>query len=199
MNLNIRYEDSHMNDKVKTYLSGADLDKAINGIKRASGKLDNDIQQAGLGAINQIVQHGNTGPLNRLYNALGQGHRKQALTGWAMLYAAVTPNKVKETKAEQPFLFDREKFAEKAQAEAALTAAAGDPWFKFAPEKAPDEIPDVLAMVRRVMSKVDKAPSIRESDVGLVAELRDLLKRVDEDADANDDAGTVAEAAEGDD
>lgn len=154
------------------------LDTAINSIAGRAKKLDTDVQNVGLSAINHAQLHGDVTYINRLWLALGKGHRKAALTGWLLAFAPVVANAEPETKKERPFNFSREK-ANATDVGTMLANAAANPWFDFKPEAAPDVEFDVRAALIRLLKSADKAASIKEEDAGLLTELVNIRARLE--------------------
>lgn len=154
------------------------LNKAIDSIASRAKKLDADIQVAGLSAIQHIAKCGDIGPINRLFLALGAGHRKSALTSWLLAYAPVKANDG-ESKKEKPFVNDTTR-------PALLEQATQDPWFEHKPEPAPDEVFDVRAAVAAILKK---AMTRNVADGKFVEALQSFLETpVTPDADPLDDA-----------
>lgn len=141
------------------------INKAIDSIATRAKKLDADIQHVGLSAIAHIAKHGDIGPINRLFLALGAGHRKSALTSWLLAYAPVKANDG-ESKKEKPFVNDTAR-------PALLEQATQDPWFEHKPEPAPDEVFDVRAAVAAILKK---AMTRNVVEPGFVAALQSFLE-----------------------
>ncbi|WP_321868562.1 hypothetical protein [Burkholderia ubonensis] len=136
-----------------TYLSNAAMDKAIKSITARGVKLQNDIQQVGLSAINAVAEHGNTFYVNKLFIAVRElkGSRSAALAEWFLLYGKVKANTDPKAKQDTPFLFDREGAAD-------LEGAALEPWWtKGKKEPDPDALFDVNGAVSALLKKIRKA------------------------------------------
>ena len=127
----------------------SEINKAIASIARSGAKLDILIQDTGVSVLEHFAEHKDTGVVNRLYLALPKGARKQAMASWLLAYGALSPNVNKESKAEQPFVFDREKRTD-------ALAAAQDKWYDHKPDKAPDQVFDLQKAIRQVLSKAAK-------------------------------------------
>lgn len=129
-----------------SFLSKEDLDKAIKRIGSAAAKLDKDIQDAAMSCLKHLHDHGDIGFVNRLYLALGKGHRKQALSSWFLTYGKLAANDG-EGKDTKPFVYAKERQA------GDLNAAAIDPWFDHKPDPKPDQVFDVLAEVQKLIKR----------------------------------------------
>jgi hypothetical protein len=127
----------------------SEINKAIDSIAKSGAKLDKLIQDTGVSVLEHFAEHKDTGVVNRLYIALPKGARKQAMASWLLAYGALTPNTAKESKAEQPFVYDREKSTD-------ALAAAQDMWYDHKPEKAPDQVFDLQKAVRQLIAKAAK-------------------------------------------
>lgn len=123
----------------------AKLNKAIDSIAARAKKLDMDIQVAGLSAIAHLEKTGDIGAVNRLFLALGKGHRKSALTAWLLAFAKVVAN-AGEDKKDKPFVYAKDK-------NTMLEEADASPWFDFKPEPDPDEVFDLQAAVAALIKK----------------------------------------------
>lgn len=126
-------------------LSKDELGKFIDGIANRAKRMDSDIQLAGLSSLAHLKAHGDIGFVNRLFLALGKGHRKAALTSWFLTYGSIVANDGADKK-EKPFVFSRERGTD-------VEAASQDPWFDHKPEPAPDETFDVLAALEAVLKR----------------------------------------------
>ena len=135
----------------------AELNKAIASIKTHGAKLDKMIQTTGVEVLEHFAMYKDNGVVNRLFLALPNGARKNALASWLLAYGALKPNTEKATKAEQPFVYDREKQTDP-------VAAAADMWYDHKPEKAVDEVFDLQKAVRAILSKAAKAPTLAHGD-----------------------------------
>lgn len=141
------------------------IEASIKRISTAGKKLDADIQAAGLGCINHIDQHGDVRLVNRLYLAMPKGSRKTALAQWLLAFGKVSANTT-ETKKDSPFVYAKDK-------PTMLAEAATKPWYDFAPEKAPDELFDVMKALEAVLNRAGKAGKV--SDPDLLSNLRALV------------------------
>lgn len=135
----------------------AELNKAIASIKARGAKLDQFIQTTAVDVLVHFSKYQDNGVVNRLYLALPNGARKKALESWLLAYGALKPNTNKTTKAEQPFVYDREKKTDP-------VAAASDMWYNHKPEKAVDEVFDLQKAVRAILNKAAKAPVLSNGD-----------------------------------
>lgn len=143
---------------MKNFTNLAALEKEIVSIAGAGKKLDARIQAAGVGVLEHLAEHRDTGPVNRLYLALGKGARHSAMTSWLLAYGSLVANTEPGTKAEKPFLFDKEKVTQPEGAEA-------DPWYNHKPSKAPDQILDLQAAIRAILKKAMTAPALKGGTV----------------------------------
>ena len=130
------------------------LHKAIESIAKRGARLDADIQTAGLSCIDQAARHGNTMPMDRLYNALPNGSRRLALVEWLLNYAPVKVLDKREDKdaisAGRVFKLDREKKAD-------IEGADETPWYEFKKEREAVDAFDVLASVESFVKKWEAA------------------------------------------
>lgn len=140
--------------KTKTaYMDKATIESSIKAIATKGKTLDALIQATALSCINHIELHGDVTLFNRLFLAMPKGARKSALTAWALAFAKLVAN-TGDNKKEQPFSYDKTKATN-------LPEAAANPWFDFAPDKAPDEVFDVIAALNGLLKKAGKATTIK--------------------------------------
>lgn len=129
-------------------LTKAELPKAIESIQKRGKLLDADIHQAACSAVSVKGAEGDTGFINRLYLALPKGTRKVALTDWLLEYGGVIANDGSsgKPKAEQPFLHTKDKAVN-------LEGGMADPWYDHKPDKAPDEVYNLLDAIAAIVRK----------------------------------------------
>lgn len=130
------------------------LNAAIDSIAKRGARLDADIQVAGLSCIDQAIKHGNTLPMDRLYNAMPKGSRRLALVEWLLAFAPVTVLDKRADKdaiaAGRVFKLDREKGSD-------IEAADATPWHEFKKEREAVDAFDVLASVESLIKKWEAA------------------------------------------
>jgi len=144
----------------------AKLNKAIDSIASRAKKLDNEIQVAALSAIAHVEKCGDIGPVNRLFLALGRGHRKSALTAWLLAFGKVSAN-VGEDKKDKPFVYDREKVTN-------LEEADAHPWYEFKPDAPPDQVFDIQAAVAALIKRAE-GKTLPEGGVEILERLREVV------------------------
>lgn len=144
----------------------AKLNKAIDSIAGRAKKLDADIQVAALSAIAHVEKCGDIGPVNRLFLALGKGHRKSALTEWLLAFGRVVANDG-EDKKDKPFVFAKDK---------ATNLEDGDahPWYEFKPEPAPDQVFDIQAAVAALIKRAE-GKNLPEGGTEVLEQLRKVV------------------------
>lgn len=150
--------------KTKTIMGKDQIETTIKRIETNGKKLDADIQAAAVGCINHIETCGDVRLFNRLFLALPKGARKSALTQWGLAFGRMEAN-TGETKKEQPFVYAKDKTTD-------IMGAQQNPWYDFAPDKAPDEIFDVRKALAALLNRAGKANSV--SDNELLSKLRSL-------------------------
>jgi hypothetical protein len=124
----------------------AKIDALIKAIAKAGAKLDRDIQEAGLSALQALHDHGNIGYVNQLYNALPKGARKAALSSWYMSYGQIVAN-TEGDKKDKPFKYTKDKAATNVE------GAMADPWYNHKPDQNPDEVFDLRKAVEGIIKK----------------------------------------------
>jgi len=104
------------------------LNQLIATIKRSGAKLDTQIQEAALGCLIQLEEHGNSTPLNMLWEAMPKGSRRNALGVWACKYGKARINTGKDKDAVR-FKYNKTGTTD-------LDAAAANPWYGQTKERA---------------------------------------------------------------
>lgn len=144
------------------------IDAEIKAIATAGKALDKRIQKAAVDVLEHFAEHKDTGLVNRLYLALSKGARKTAMASWLMAYAAVVANTDPKTKAEQPFVYSKDKATDP-------LAAAVDMWYDHKPDAAPDEVFDLQKAVKALLAKAAKATTLKNGSSDTLNQLAELV------------------------
>lgn len=136
----------------------AELDKLIDTIARNGKKLDQDIQTAGISALNHLGKHGDVGFVNRLFLALPKGARKSAMTSWLLAHGALVPNTDTATKKDKPFNYTKDKTT-------SVEAAQADPWHSHKPDPEPDQVFDLQKALQALLAKAGKAERLAHPEL----------------------------------
>ena len=141
---------------VKLIVGAAEIDKAITSIANRGARLDNDIQLAGLSVLAHTAEHGDTGVMDRLVNAMPKSARKLALVEWMLAYGRarkLNPHDKDEAKAIKDgrvFKFDKERTLD-------LEGAIANPWVGFKKEAPVHTAFDAQAAVKSVLARLAAA------------------------------------------
>jgi hypothetical protein len=146
------------------------LNKAIKSIAARGKKLDDDIQLAGLSALNHLDLHGDIGPINRLHLALSRGARKAAMIEWASKYGKLSVNVGKDAK-EVPFLYHKEGTTN-------LAGGHAEPWFDCKPD---DEVPVAFSLKQLIAMAIKKEEKEQAAIAERVAANPDYVLELDAD------------------
>lgn len=128
-----------------------------------------------MAALRLHAASGDIGPINRLYLAMPKGTKSAGMAEWLITFAGVQANEG-EDKKTKPFLHDKERESDEA-------GGQKEPWYNFQPEKKPDQVFDILAAVRQVITKAQKASSVEHGD--LLSQLQALAGMDVEAGDAD--------------
>lgn len=128
-----------------------EINLSISQIKTSGEKLDAKIQAVGLEVLEHISLNPEASLACKLYNALPNGARKNALVAWFLEFGAIKVSTGKNKK-EVPLLWKKETATD-------LAGAAANPWFTFKPEKAPSEEFDFDKALQALIKKAKKASS----------------------------------------
>ena len=141
---------------VKLIVGTAAIDKAIAAIKNHGAKLDNAIQRAGLSVLAHTAEHGDTGVMDRLVNAMPKSARKLALVEWMLAYGRarkLNPKDKDEAQAIKEgrvFKFDKERKLD-------LEGAQEKKWHEFKPEAAVATAFDAQSAVAALLARMKAA------------------------------------------
>lgn len=143
------------------------LNKKIAALKKANGKVRDDIQALGLVCLAHIEAHGDVTPLNKLYDALIKTQH-QAFAEWAFSFGKVSKNTNAKTKEAMPLAYDKSKKTD-------IEGATAKPWFDFADDKA-KATAKAFDFQQAVMSLLKKAAAagIDHSKLVAVAAVADI-------------------------
>lgn len=142
--------------------TSAQITKQITAIKTAGAKLDAAIHSTAVDVLTHYMEHKDTGLVNRLFLALPKGSRGLALADWLLKFVAVKVNTNRETKAEQPFVYDAERVSMMTAEN--LKNATATHWYDL--KKTPDiaEVYDVATAVRSMLRKIERAAKVEHFD-----------------------------------
>lgn len=141
---------------VKLIVGTAAIDKAIASIKNRGAKLDNDIQIAGLSVLAHTAEHGDTGVMDRLVNAMPKSARKLALVEWMLAYGCarkLDPKNKDEAlaiKEGRVFKYEKERKLD-------LEGAQEKKWHEFKPEAAVSTAFDAQSAVASLLARMRAA------------------------------------------
>ena len=134
----------------------AAIDKAIASIKTRGAKLDGDIQRCGLSVLAHTAEHGDTGVMDRLVDAMPKSARRTALVEWMLAFgkARLLDRSIKDEaeaiKAGRIFQYEKERTLD-------LQQAQERPWFKFKPEPSITTAIDAQAVLHATLERLKKA------------------------------------------
>jgi hypothetical protein len=146
-----------MTKNTKLYSNTADITKAITSIKNRGGKLDADIQLAGLSILQHIEQHGDTTLADKLYDAMPKGARRLALAEWMLAFGMIRALK-KQDAADKEAIAAGRSFSIDRTKKTDMPGATAMQWHEFKPEKhVTEEAFDVQAEVQKLLARITKA------------------------------------------
>jgi hypothetical protein len=159
-----------------------ELNKAIDAWGKRGQKWAKDGHELAMSALSRLAEHGDIGPVNRLYLAMPKGTKSSAMGEWILAFGRVNANDGENAKTS-PFVYAKEKQTD-------MVAAAKKPWFEFKPEPELIECFDVqaavLAAIKSIQSKAAKATTSTNMEV--LAKLEALVGEI-VPAEAEDEAG----------
>ena len=132
-----------------------ELSSKIKLIKTNGAKLDALIQEAALGCIEHVAEHGDVRPANQLWDAMPNGSRRNALGMYLCQYGAIRINTGKD-KEQARFKFQKDF-------ETDITKARAVMWYSFKPEKDLAEEFNLSGKLQSLLKAYNKAVSDRQS------------------------------------
>ena len=87
----------------------AGIKAEIASIAKAGKTLDGRIQRCAVAAFEHMLAHRDHTLLVELYQALSKGMRRASMAAWIMQFTQLTANTDAASKAEKPFVLDKEK------------------------------------------------------------------------------------------
>jgi len=121
--------------------------KKIDTLNDKAKAIQSEYQAVGVECLQHLSDHGDIGPVNRLYVGMPKGTRKTAMASWLMAHGALKVNTDKGTKETSPMAFDKNKKTDP-------EAAKADPWQDHAPER---DIADTFDLQVALKSLLNRA------------------------------------------
>ena len=150
----------------------AGIKAEIASIAKAGKTLDGRIQRCAVAAFEHMLAHRDHTLLVELYQALSKGMRRASMAAWIMRFTQLTANTDPATKADKPFVLDKEKSFDLETAKETLWHECGKP------EASPDELLDVnkavIALLKKVKAAKDAGRPIKGLDDETFAALQAL-------------------------
>ena len=87
----------------------AGIKAEIASIAKAGKTLDGRIQRCAVAAFEHMLEHRDHTLLVELYQALSKGMRRASMAAWIMQFTQLTANTDAASKADKPFVLDKEK------------------------------------------------------------------------------------------
>ena len=150
----------------------AGIKAEIASIAKAGKTLDGRIQRCAVAAFKHMLDHRDHTLLVELYMALSKGMRRASMAAWIMQFTQLTANTDAATKADKPFVLDKEKAHD-------YESAVETMWYDCGkPEATPDELLDVnkavMALLKKVKAAKDAGRPIKGLDDETIAALQTL-------------------------
>lgn len=130
--------------------------KRINGIIKTianrGANFDKLVQSTAIDVIKHVEEHGEVSLACKLFNALPNGSRRNALAHWFMKFGKIKLNVDDKGKTDKaiPFAFDKER-------ETNIEGAKELAWFDAKKEKSLDDEFNLDDKINRLMREINKA------------------------------------------
>lgn len=150
----------------------AGIKAEIASIAKAVKTLDGRIQRCAVASFEHMLAHRDHTLLVELYQALSKGMRRASMAAWIMQFTQLTANTDPATKADKPFVLDKEKACDLETAKETMWHECGKP------EAAPDELLDVnkavIALLKKVKAAKEAGRPIKGLDADTLAAVQSL-------------------------
>lgn len=136
-----------------------ELNRKIDALGKKNAAVEAEIQTLGLVCLGHL-EHGNNGPIVRLFNVLRRGQQKPFLE-WVLAFGKASKNTDKLTKDAMPIVYDKSKNGD-------IEGATAKPWFDFADSK-DKAIAEAFDLQKAVMALLKRAANAGAEHSKLVA------------------------------
>lgn len=149
------------------------IGKEIARIGKAAAKLDTDIHVAALSVASHAFEHGDITLAQKLVEALGKGHRRNALLAWLTAFGPFAPDETGKSVVHVKI------------AAFELDKAKAKPWYDFKQEPAfkPVVLADMLdALIKKAQAALDDTEhaDAHEVDAAALARVKELRAALSE-------------------
>lgn len=130
------------------------FDKTLKTIQQMGGKMDDMLHECAMFALQQINQHGNNGPVNRLLGAINKSTRKEALYVWFNDFGLCKRNKdnTLDYRAGKKLYNEGDLIT----VDEALILADETPFYSYTKEIAPASSYDVMQGIKSILKRAKK-------------------------------------------
>lgn len=127
-------------------LSVNELNKRIDALNTKAQGIMVEYQEVGLLCLQHLADHGDVGPVNRMYNGMPKGARRNAMGVWFMKYGSLEVNQDAGTKAAMPMRYTKQRQTD-------IEAATAKMWWDEIPERHISEIFDLRVAVQSLLNR----------------------------------------------
>jgi hypothetical protein len=113
-----------------------------------------DGQEIALDVLVHFSEHADVRMVNALYKAMPKGTKTSSMSQWLLTFGGVKANTGKN-KSDLPFLMLKDEKGERVLPD--IAGGTETPWYELGVEKEPDEVLDIMALVKAVLRKAEKA------------------------------------------
>jgi hypothetical protein len=111
-------------------------------------------QEIALDVLVHFSEHADVRMVNTLYKAMPRGTKTSSMSQWLLTFGGVKANTGKN-KNDMPFLMLKDAAGNRVFPN--IPDATETPWYELGVEKEPDEVLDIMALVKAVLRKAEKA------------------------------------------
>ena len=160
--------------------------KQIDSIKNRGARLDKDIQDSAVDILEHVAEHREVTLVNKLFQAMPNGARRNALAEWFLAFGMIEVNRDKKESKERPFIFDKNGLTR-------LDAAKVTMWYEFKKEKAVAEEFDLnhklLTLNNQLQKAINQGTLGANVDDATLADLQRIIQRINNAKAAEVDKG----------
>jgi hypothetical protein len=175
-------------NRMKLITDSTELAKAITAWGKSGSQWAKRGHELACSALARFAEHNDIGPVNRLFLAMPKGTKSTSMTLWLLTFGALTVNPDTKAKKTSPFVFDKTRTTN-------LEGAQKSPWYDFKPDPAEPEAYDLVAAIKAIITKAEKAPEVLGS--GHLATLKAMVGEDKPAGDDSDEEGSPEGAPEG--
>lgn len=123
------------------------LNREIDALNGDATKIGDRYQEVGLKCLQHLGDHGDVGPVNRLYLGMPKSSRRLAMAQWFIAHGKLKVNPDRNSVKAMPLVYAKDK-------EMNMEGATNIKWWEFAPEKQIEDTIDLQVAIKSLLNRV---------------------------------------------